>query len=283
MCIKICATGNMTCGILSHVNKCNVLEQSAFIYASDTSVYSSPYLQVDVLSKPQVAKFASMKQTAREWEKEVNRINAGEFPEWLLDKEDVNFQENEQDNISNKEPAMDLLSPVACERKQGIFDIVPSLSFDSASSDKSLESCVVEASLEDKVATLDVHLRRLRDKLVRPFNDIEASYVTLVGDMNKINSRVKELFTSIGAASLIRGKNYNTIWGAVQAISVEVTSLESDWSNISNDLRQAHDVNNQMHEDLMSTKDEVIQLKNITQHLTTWSSSIDSAIGTFQR
>ena len=87
----------------------------------------------------------------------------------------------------------ELLSLNAFDLKHSIFEIVPSFRFDSTSSDKTSDSHAQDLILEVIVAKLSVHLKRLEDKLIQPFQSIEASNSTLVNDLHNVNAHVREL------------------------------------------------------------------------------------------
>ncbi len=69
-----------------------------------------------------------------------------------------------------------------------------------------------------KITKLEQKMTSLKVKLTRPFTDIEASFVLLVDDINKINARLKELFTGVGASVSVEGKGQIFVWAAIQTL-----------------------------------------------------------------
>jgi hypothetical protein len=107
-------------------------------------------------------------------------VDERSFPDWLKDidthdQRDVLVKEDD-------ESGFDLLSPIASANKKGIFEVFPSLSFDSVSSEDedSPGSMLSSEKVSSKVLNLEKPYKSMQVKLIHPFTDIEASYLAMV-------------------------------------------------------------------------------------------------------
>jgi len=248
--------------------------------ASDFSVYQSPVLQLGSLSDVRLNLLQKKKQTAGTWAKDIAAIMEGNPPVWFGAEVSVMPPDTSPPLQASRGDTTDLESPKASEQKHGIFELAPSFSFDSASSEATLHPNE-PISLEDKVIKLQVHLNRLKDKLARPFTDIEASYLSLVSDLSNVNGRVKGLMESLGKKN--DENPYPSVWAALHILSGDVSMLESYGSIAMSILRDSQDNTNQVVGDILDVKEEIAQVKLDLNHFSSWSASVEATIGVFQR
>jgi hypothetical protein len=70
-------------------------------------------------------------------------IQAGDLPEWL------SLETNKAELLDAGDDPLQLLSPVATKAKHGCFDIIPTFSFNSVSSEDGLKKGSAQLSLEE--------------------------------------------------------------------------------------------------------------------------------------
>jgi hypothetical protein len=127
-CVKLCEPDKPHCGTGRHASKFLVASNVAYIQATDNQVHCTPVLPLDNLTRAQCEKVCSMTFSVTEWESLFGAIQSGHFPDWFPIAEAVK-QEKEDDE--SETTTLHLLSPMASRGKHGVFDIIPSFSFDS--------------------------------------------------------------------------------------------------------------------------------------------------------
>jgi hypothetical protein len=223
-CVKECERDTTFCGTGRHVSKFSVNKDGAYIHVTENQVYCDPCLDLSVLFEGQRAKLMSMTQTAADWDRDIKNISKGQFPAWL-----ENNDSTEKVHVLDAEDqaSLNLLSPMASEVKQGIFEMFPSFSFESETSNDSKEGSEEFEENETllRISKLEKRLLQLRAKLTRPFTDIEASYTVLISDIQRIHGRLKSVMTMMGTAQTSDGTGYSTVWSALQGLSEKVKML----------------------------------------------------------
>lgn len=199
--------------------------------------------------------------------KNYHNIVIGSLPDWLEKTVD---KEPEEDDINS----FTLLTPTASASNHGIFEVFPSLSFDSvASEDPDGTSLDVTAS---KLQRLERNLHVLKEKLTRPFTDIEASYLALIQDVSKVNDRVKKLRSSIGQRLPINGQSSPSVWSALGFIATSVESCQQK----SVDCQH---VNTLLTDDLLHTREELAALQDLVSALDHWKHDVDAMMDIFHK
>lgn len=99
-------------------------------------------------------------KTSSEWEGVFQQISAETVPDWLeVEKaEGPLVEELEKEEDSDR---FELLSPSAAAEKKGVFEIFPTLSFESASSEED-DQLRTSESLAHKVQNLENRFRSLQ-------------------------------------------------------------------------------------------------------------------------
>jgi len=156
-------------------------------------------LPLEGFNEAQREKILRLSHPASEWEMIFGAIQSGHLPEWL--KELANDVDEEELGVAEEEDqkSLQLLSPLASRGKHGVFEIIPSFSFDSTGSLGQEENGdTKEDYVDGRLAKVESRIDSLKTKLTRPFLDIDASYSVLSSDINKIYDRVKSLTIAIG-------------------------------------------------------------------------------------
>jgi hypothetical protein len=125
-------------------------------------------------------------------------IRSGNFPEWLQQEQDENLARDDdlyQDSLQ-------LLSPAASKNKNGVFKIIPTFSFESVNSDTASQDEQEGSNLDKKLAKLEGKVVSLKNKLSRPFLDIDASYMVMTADLVKLHAHVQNIWEVIGSTKV---------------------------------------------------------------------------------
>jgi len=195
-CIKDCIESKPHCGINCHGQKLDVTPDTAFIRASDNQVLCAPTADLTTFTVAQRAKLFSASTSASDWEVCLQSIQLGDLPDWLLAEEGTKDGVKEDDVHS-----VQLLSLVAIKEKHGVFQLVPTFSFESevTEDDKVKGDILTSISTEGHVKKMEDKLVVLKEKLSCPFLDIDASYEVLTSDLVKLHNKVKHVTGVIGA------------------------------------------------------------------------------------
>jgi archaellum component FlaC len=279
MCIRPCAEGFENCGTARHSVKHQVERNCAYIRLTDNQVLVSPVWNLAEYSEDQVEQIKAIQFSAGDWGKEFKIIDSGEVPDWL---QLIHGKVEEEASLDTDQVSVQLLSPMAAASKQGVFELVPNFSFDSTNTED-------EGGDEDKdemqarLVKVESKLGRLKDRLSRPFRDIDASYSVMVNDLQKLHDRVKTLTLVIGpfpAADDLTHTNLSQLikstMDKVHALDEFKTRLQSLMDKQSNELgtlKQAMD----------SLREEMAELQEIPLQLDQWVQSSNRTFETFNR
>jgi hypothetical protein len=273
-CIKICEAGKSTCGTGRHVSKFLVDSDSAYIRATDMQVFGSPCLSVKDLTDTQRAKLSNMVKMGSEWERLLSDIEQGNFPEWMVDLKDEVKESVSEDDDDN---SLELLSPIASATRKGIFDQFPSLSFNSLDSEMEVKE---EEDGNAKLELLEKSLRNFKTKLTRPFTDIEASYMVLVSDLNKIRDRVKDVMTILGKDDT---QPQLTVWASLKALYAEITISKRECSVWSARVQSISAEQETIDCKMKHMMEEMAELQASLEDTNSWVQNADNLLKVFQR
>jgi hypothetical protein len=267
-CVKECERDTTFRCTGRHVSKFSVSKDGAYIHVTENQVYCAPCLDRSTLSEVQRAKLMSMTQTAADWDRDIKNINKGQFPAWLNDKDSEEKAPvlDEEDQTS-----LNLLLPMASEVKQGIFEMFPSLSFESVAPEDSKEGSEVSEENEAllHISKLEKRLSQLKSKLTQPFTDIEASYTVLILDIHHIHGRLKSVMMMVGTAQTLDDTSHSTVWSALHGLSGKVKMLFDNHSQSIAQLDGLQSNRESIQEKLNNTMEELAELQDSCSHVET--------------
>jgi len=267
--LKFCVkdkSADGTCGTARHATKFRVEADVAYIHSTDNQILGSPVLPIGLFSASQRAKLLSMMLSVAEWEKVFQAIKDGEVPEWLIES-------GLDATTPTSDPAVALLSPSGTSNKQGIFEILPTFSFESAASDGNLE-----VSPEGRIDKVEGRLKSLQSKLSRPFMDIEVSYTLVMADLKTLHARVEACAASVGL-----DKNLIPVWKTLQEHSAKVNFAESAFSQMKSVLDNIKVAQEDFHCSLNNTMEELAEVQATTGSLPSWVEKVNNTLEVFSR
>jgi len=276
-CVKACMDGKNHCGTGRHSAKFEVEADHAFIKITDNQVFKVPSLDLRVLSDSQCAKLLSLVQLPTEWENDFKKIVEGEMVEWMEDDEDSTVTLDQGNN-----PSVELLSPGTSKFKTGIFDIMPTFSFDSSSSDDVDHMNGNEFKIADhRIQKMEMQLEGLKSKLTRPFMDIETSYTMLITDLSNLHARDKQLCAQMGTPkpnfkeTTVYG-SLHQLWMRGNLLDEARTKAEHQWTRL---VTSQENLQGQM--DCFS--EDLAELQGVTLQLESWHTTVNKAIEMFNK
>jgi hypothetical protein len=144
-CVKECVEGKSHCGVNRHGTKFDVTPDTAYIRVLDNQVSSSPTLDLTLLTRGQRDKLLEASMSMAGWEVCLQDISLGNLPDWLNSEKEVKAEE---DSVGPE--SIQLLSPIGAKEKAGVFQIVPTFSFDSEVSEDE-ETAALSGTMEGRV------------------------------------------------------------------------------------------------------------------------------------
>jgi hypothetical protein len=270
-CIKICEEGKGHCGINRHGSKFDVSPNAAY----DHQALSAPFLELDVFSREQRSKILEASMSAADWEVCFQTIQSGALPEWLI--VDV---ETQVDIHLDEVESVDLLSPIAVKEKTGVFKIIPTFSFESDMSnvDEDEGELSARTSTEGRVKKLEDKMVVLKEKLARPFIEIDAGYNVLTSDLVKLNEKVKQVSNAIGPYRATA-----TVGRMLEVINNRVKDLEDFKNTISIKLAGFHSTQTAFKDELNHTMEEVSELQAVQVQSQSWMMNIEQTLEVFKK
>ncbi len=129
---------------------------------------------------------------------------------------------------------------------------------------------------------LEKHFKTLQAKLLRPFTDIEASYLAMVQDISKVNERTKYALSKVGEAIPIQGVKPKSLWTALAGLTERLEAVEA---NHDTDLQEMEHLKfNQavLDESVSIAREEFSELQLTLEQMSSWMSGTDNTIRIFQ-
>ena len=273
-CVKECEEGKAHCGVNRHGQKFDIIPDTAYIRVSDNQVLSFPTMDLTPLSWAQRSKLLAATMSAADWDLCFQSIQACALPEWLLDEGGGKENLKEDDGHS-----FNLLSPVDTKEKHGIFKLVPTFSFDSEVTEDDKENLGTSVSTtEGRVKKLEDKLVVLKEKLARPFMDIDASYTVLTSDLVKLHDKVKQVAGTVGP---IRNSESVSHW--IEAMTQRVKSLEDFKSSAVTKFAGISSAVSSLKEDQNHVMEEVSELQALATQHQGWVSVTDQTLEVFRK
>lgn len=275
ICIKECVDGKTHCGVIRHVQKSDVTLDAAYVRVTDSQVMNAPTLDLGLLSSGQRLQLLAATMSAADWEVCFQSIMSGEMPDWMRVEPDI-----KQDLDADESQSVQLLSPIGSKEKQGIFQIVPTFSFESGASEvsNSGEETDEENATMGRVKRLEEKLVSLKGKLSRPFMDIDASYSVLTADLVKLHDRVKYVFEVLGTF-----RSTETVSRWMENMSSRVNALEEVKKQVGAKLALISASNDSFKDELNHTMEEVAELQALSIQTQGWMTSTEQILETFQK
>jgi len=259
------------------VAKFEVPPNVAFIKVTKNQVFKSPTLSLSLLSDIQRAKLISFLQLPAEWENDFKRIEEGLLPNWIEDLEDPSVL---GDHVSNTQTA-ELLSTSANKFRSGIFDILPSFSFESKSGEEQDDND--HDPMEGRILKVEHRLNSLKSKLSKPFMDIETSYTVLAADLGNLHAKVKSLSTQVGSPKNNIKDLPSTIFGGLHQMWLRGNFLDEARSKLETQFNKLASTQENFQSQVDSISEELAELQGVASQLDAWSVTVNRSLVTFQK
>jgi hypothetical protein len=274
--VKPCDENKPHCGTGRHASKFLVGSNVAYIRANEHQVHCTPVLPLDGLNQVQRNKLCSMSFSSTEWESIFGSIQSGHLPEWLVELEDVlKAKDDEAEDIELN--SLQPLSPMASQDKHGVFDIVPTFSFDSTDVDELHEE--KDSKPEDinvRMMKVEGKLVALKSKLSRPFLDIDASYSVLSADVHKVYDKIKSISIAIGPVQRL-----DSISAVVKGLATKVALLEDFKSDALTRFNRFTSTLEEVQDNVNGTTEEISELQSASSQFDVWMSNTDRLLTTY--
>ena len=241
----------------------------AYIRANEHQVHCTPVLPLDGLNQAQRDKLCSMAFTLTDWESIFGSIQSGHLPVWLVELENI---QSEEEAVPDD---LQLLTPMASRDKHGVFDIVPSFSFESTGEEQFEEKEGISDDVDARLLKVEGRLISLKSKITRPFLDIDASYSALSADVHKLFDKIKLLTIAVGPIQRMDSVN-----ASLKAVSSKVALLEEFKSDILTRFNRLSSNVEEIRDNVNGFMEDFTEQQSVTSQLSTWMSNTDKILTT---
>jgi hypothetical protein len=195
-----------------------------------------------------------------EWTECFIGISNGTFPDWL-----PNPKEDPQGDVVS-DLQLEKLSVLSPTKGDGIFDFLPTLSFDSDESmtsetgvQKEWRALVSPAELLVYTDNLNNKIKKIKAGWPKPFLDIESGYQLLIEDLKVLHKNMSIVQAHLGQPAPIKGLNTSSIWDALTLLGKAIQDVEEVNETLDDilDIKIADAVTK--HPDFQQLVNEVIQ------------------------
>ena len=221
-CIKARLGDSVTCGAFAHASHKFDTRQDAF-YVRETSGQAliSPTFPSSVLEDYQCSILLQRSLSLNDWSSLFMDIEADQLPDWLL----VDDKENSAGLTLAPKPKLSVLqhiveqakSPVASQKKAGVFLTVPMLSFDEEELTIELESAdaVTMSLFQHTLKNINARFIKLREKWARAFQEVEANYMIMASDLGKLEDGINSMAVSVGDSTEAGEPASASLWDSI--------------------------------------------------------------------
>jgi hypothetical protein len=283
-CVKPRLEGLLHCGTGRHSVKFQPEKDVAYIKVTENQVYSSPVLALDQFTPSQKEKILKWSFQAAEWEADLKAFADGAPPSWMveiLESEDEHSEKEEQVSV-------DLITPSGARAKQGVFDIIPTFSFDSLKSDEfedkeDIGDESVVPTADSKLLKMEAKILKLKGKLTRPFLDIDASYTIMVKDVHKLHDKIKTIGNYVGSYPGGFKDSAMNLSKMVYSSSVKISDLVQYNEKVSPWLSTIQSAIDSIQVTLDSVQEEVAEVQNNPTQIDQWMDTTNKTLDLFNK
>jgi hypothetical protein len=232
-CSKERLLGSLSCGTVKHeASKFDALPDCCYVKVNEIQAHCSPSLSVAGFTSSQVLALSERSYTISEWGAVFDSIVAGNLPDWFPHE-----PQEETERALILQP-LSILSPTA--RPANLFDLQPTLSFDSTDSSvmnvdsrTQWRTQVMPPELLSHLDQVASNLKKIKSAWSKPFCNVEAGYKLVVADLCTMNESVKIMHSHLGDPSALHTHQGQTVWesleqlhGAYEGLATATTDLE---------------------------------------------------------
>jgi hypothetical protein len=235
-CTKECEAGRGSCGVLSHgTKKFSPLKDTFYVKEIDGRCYMHPTFEAQDISLEGISKIQELKLTLKEFTAWFDDFKEGRLEgEWkkpasppLVIKTTMSADELDIDSLV-------LETPKISTADLGIFMSPPKLSFDSEDDGPKDES---DLMVEDKTTLLATicmeRFANLKHKWTQTFLEVEASYSSVVKDLQHLHTYVSGCKHLRGYPDATDAGDSTTLWSKICQLGEMLQLQTSDVEQIS--------------------------------------------------
>ncbi len=233
-CIKDCLPNSNSCGIGAHGSKKFNADKSVFYVRESPAraLCDSRFVLKswsNLLSMSQALSLINQGMTMQEWSGSFELMNSGVIPSWLEDEKENDPSYNTEqpvglESLSSEHVKNQASSPMSAAERAGIVLRVPMLSFDDDDPSGSADSegdFVSSSTFRQAISVLHDRFRNLKGKWANAFQEVEANYLVLVKDINKLTERTSVMSHQLGQTTSSASV---TVWDSLRQVTHSTAS-----------------------------------------------------------
>jgi hypothetical protein len=146
-------------------------------------------------------------------------MDQGSYPDWLL--EAIVSKKVSDQNVGDVGDVLGLCSPKHENRKTGIFEVFPALSYDEEDENfvEAGPDTLSEENLQASIRDIKHRFARLKHKWTSAFQDVEVGHLLVTSDLTKISEVTNQLAAAMGHPLAIDGTTLTNVWQALEQIN----------------------------------------------------------------
>jgi len=204
------------CSVASHVKKFSPAEDDFYIKEMDTKAWCTPSYNVAGLSEDQRVFLLNHQLPRSEWDDTFDLLQRKLIPSWIKNAGASKLWSA----VESAEPAsFSLTSPKLATADTGLFQLIPTLSYDLVDLDPSVPP---SDSIDHLVIGVNDRFRTIKSKWSTAFCEIEAGYLVVIDDIKQLQNHLTSIMTQLGTQ--VGSDPDQSVWSKLEAVSLQVAA-----------------------------------------------------------
>ena len=225
-CLKDEATGGK-CTVASHAKKFSPSLHAFHIKELETKAWCKPVYEGSSFT-PEQRSFLLKHQLSRsEWDDTFNLLHQKLIPDWIKVSGGASLWSfltvdtvEPIPSLEANQGIMQLTSPGFADPETGLFQLIPSLSYDSV---ELYPTDVQDETVAHVVATMNDRFRSIKAKWSTAFGEIEAGYLVVINDIKQLQKHLVSVKSSLGSHD-----SATSVWDQLGVLSSQVAASAAE-------------------------------------------------------
>ena len=213
------------CSVALHIKKFSPVADAFYIKEADTKAWCKPAYNGAGLTSEQRLFLLSHQLSRAEWDDTFALLKQQLIPDWIkrLDIKQVWVKPQmlvpDVSTTPGVNVALTLTSPRLTDGEPGLFQLIPTLSYDSVDVDTSSSPTTAMDHVLDSV---NDRFRSIKSKWSTAFGEIEAGYLVVINDIRKLHGHLITMMANLGTTDPM--DSGNTVWQRLEHVTSQVSA-----------------------------------------------------------
>jgi hypothetical protein len=188
-CLKDEAAGGK-CTVASHAKMFSPTKHAFYVKEVETKAWCNPMYEGSSLTPEQRSFLLKYRLSRSEWDDTFALLGQKRIPEWIKATGEISLWSFLNvdtavtiPNADGAQEVMQLTSPGFADPETGLFQLIPSLSYDSV---ELHPTGAPDEAVAHVVSTVNDRLRSIKTKWSTAFGEIEAGYLVVINDIKQL-------------------------------------------------------------------------------------------------